>query len=79
MISLFLQTLRVMYSELENFSKELKWYSAGVYNKEFLVDVSMVTCMESTRAAQNLHVPPRVLMADFGQDRSWVARYVIIF
>ena len=28
--SLFLQTLRVMYSELENFSKELKWYSAGV-------------------------------------------------
>ena len=59
-----------MYSELENFSKELKWYSAGVYNKEFLVDVSMVTRMESTRA---------VLMPDFGQDRSWVARDVIIF
>ena len=55
-----------MYSELENLSKELKE----------LVDVSMVTRMES---AQNLRVPPRVLMADFGQDRSWVALDVIIF
>ena len=47
----------MMYSELENFSKELKWYSAGVYNKEFLFDISMVTRMESTRTAQNLRVP----------------------
>ena len=68
-----------MYSELENFTKELKWYSVGVYNKEFFVDVPMVTRMESTRVAQNLRVPPRVLMADFGQDRSWVAHDVIIF
>ena len=35
------------------------------YNKEFLVDVSMVTRMESTRATQNLRSTPLVLMGRF--------------
>ena len=46
------------------------------YDKEFLVDVPMVTRMESTRAAQNFRVTPLVLMADFGYERQKIYVYI---
>ena len=33
----------MMYQELVNFKEELKWYSAVAYNKEFLVDETLVS------------------------------------
>ena len=68
-----------MYSELENFSKELKWYSAEVYNKEFLVDVSMVTRMEIHASRTKFACTPTRFNARFWPRSILGSRDVIIF